>query len=420
VSAGDAPPASVASEKAVIGAVMLSGGEALDELTLTPQDFAHGAYSRIYEQALALHEARRPVDQFTLADSLPARYEFEVHDAAGSVFAWHNVGYYADLVAEASLRRRVAEAGQMLVNLARDGDGAALPDLARTLLDSQLGAPKGHLVPTMHDRFEVYMQRMAEPVHGTPTPWANLTEALGGGLRPGGFYVIGARPGVGKSAIALQLANALGDTGPVLFSSLEMGEQEVALRVFAQQNRIPFTNLLHNTLAPFMRERLMAWRAVNPMNIAIDDTPDMTVFDIRNRARSMHRNRPLAGIVVDYLQLMRDPRDLPRHEKVAEMTRNLKLLSRELQIPVIACSQLNRESTRRGDGTPSLSDLRESGSIEQDADVVILLHRDDDDAGLTPGEELALILAKNRQGRTGTVFTQWQGEFVRAMSSANG
>lgn len=403
-----------ASEQAVIGAVVISGGEALDLITLNADDFESPAYAAIFVAASEMHADGQPVDQYLLMDTLP-QHATLIGDAADVTFSWANVAFYAEKVATHALRRRLRDAGRAIIEMStsEDTDPAALPDLTRSALDRSIGATREAPLASLRERFDVVLRQLEERPEVVPTPWPRINAALNGGLRHGGFYVIGARPGVGKSVVALQLAHALSLKGPVLFSSLEMEEKEIVARLWAQQCQIPFSRVMANTMSDFMWERLMTWRATDPMSIVFDDTPGVSVFDIRNRARSMHRQRPLAGVVVDYLQLMEDDRDIKRWEKVAEMTRRLKLLSRELQVPVIACSQLNRESSRRGDGRPGLSDLRESGSIEQDADVVMLLDRDTSD----PDSDLAVNLAKNRQGQTGITYLSWEGTFVRAVDA---
>jgi replicative DNA helicase len=409
------------SELAVLGCVLIGGGEVLDRIDLSVDDFLATSHARIFEAMLAMHAEGVPIDRFLLADRLP-KLTGEIEAAAAAVWSPESAEFYADQVAQGALQRRVAQAGDTIRELAHATPVETLADGARTALDQAIGNAQRARLSRMHERFGAMLDRLDLQVEYVPTPWPEVDSLLSGGMSPGRFYVIGARPGMGKSAIALQLAHELSLRGTVLFSSLEMGEAEVTYRLWAQQARIPLRHILRNEMTPEMLARLMRWRVQDPQSIAVDDTSSVSVWDIRNQARSLAREGRLAGVVVDYLQLMTDPRDLPRHEKVAEMTRGLKQLSRELDTVVIACSQLNRESTRRADGRPTLADLRESGSIEQDADVVILLDRDTDqrpDPVTQRGADLVIAVAKNRQGDLGAALTEWQGEFVRARDWSN-
>jgi replicative DNA helicase len=196
--------------------------------------------------------------------------------------------------------------------------------------------------------------------------------------------------------------------GAVAFASLEMGRMELHKRIISIGASIPMDSTMNNTLTPAEWERLARFKEEIRPNIAIDDRAEVSIYDIRSFARSVHRTMPLKGVIVDYLQLMSSKDNRPRHEIVAEMSRQLKILARDLEVPVIALSQLNRNSELRSDKRPSLADLRESGAIEQDSDVVILLHQEDD--------LIMLDIAKNRQGPPALVKLRWEGEYARAVS----
>jgi replicative DNA helicase len=220
---------------------------------------------------------------------------------------------------------------------------------------------------------------------------------------------------VGKSVIALQLAKALTAKGAVAFSSLEMSEADVQIRAVAADLRIDLARLMKRDLLATdwakIRDRRAAWQNVP---LYIDDNSGVTLTDIKRFARSVNRRQPLAGLVVDYLQLMAQPAGdkRPRHEFVADMSRQLKILAMEMHIPVIALSQLNRGSTQRQDNMPQISDLRESGAVEQDADVVILLHREI--MGETSGD-LSMLIAKQRNGPTGFAALDFWGHYSMAL-----
>jgi replicative DNA helicase len=230
-----------------------------------------------------------------------------------------------------------------------------------------------------------------------------------GGLRPGCLYVIGARPGVGKTTFALQLAKHLTRYGAVSFSSLEMSRNDINMRVIAQDLKMDLSKLLDRRLTPSdwakISERRGAWEK---MPLMINDQSTSSVIDVQRHARSVSRRQPLAAVFVDYLQLMSQPAGYrgERHQFIADSSRQLKLLAMEMDIPVVALSQLNRGSESRADRVPQMSDLRESGAVEQDADVVTLMHRE------ILGDnqmDLSLIVAKNRHGTTDTANLDFHG-----------
>jgi replicative DNA helicase len=286
-------------------------------------------------------------------------------------------------------------------------------ELARKEVDSTSKATT-HTVRSFGETIDEMLGQLDEKPDLIPTPWESVNEIIGG-LRPGGLYVVGARPSVGKSVIALQLAKAMTAKGSVAFSSLEMSEADVQTRAVSGDLRIDLGRLLRRDLTPGdwtkIRDRRAAWQNVP---LYIDDNSGVTITDIKRFARSVNRRQPLAGLVVDYLQLMAQPAgdSRPRHEFVSDMSRQLKILAMDLKIPVVALSQLNRGSTQREDKMPTISDLRESGSIEQDADVVILLHRE------IMGEkrgDLAMLVAKNRNGATDVANLTFWGHYSLAL-----
>jgi replicative DNA helicase len=420
------PPHDVMAEQSALGGMMLSAAAVDDVLELVQgRDFYLPKHEVVFDAIAAQRGRGEPTDVVTVTDALQkaglisraggAEY---LHTMTGLVPTAANAGHYASIVAEKAILRRLVEAGTRVVQMgfASEGDPAALLDLAIAEVTAAAGArraPVRMMSQTIIDTFG----RLGEEVEQVPSPWRSLNTYLGG-FRPGKMYVIGARPGVGKTAIALQIAMELAHKGTVAFCSLEMGEEEINLRAMSQGAGVPLRALLG--FRPLTREedqRIAMWRATAPLSIAVDDRANVTVTDVRAFARSVAQadpKRPLAGVVVDYLQLMSDPRDISRQEKVSEMSRQLKILSRTLEVPVIALSQLNRGPEARADKKPALSDLRESGSIEQDADVVILLHRDmeaKDDAS----DVMLMFIGKNRQGPTGLARARWQGEYVRAL-----
>lgn len=259
----------------------------------------------------------------------------------------------------------------------------------------------------MADTVDETIKQMQEPARFVPTPWADLNHLIGG-WRPGALYVIGARPGSGKTLMGLQAAINMVGRGSVLMSTLEMSRAEIHMRVFSQLMHIPLTNILDSNMTPTEWERLQGYRADGWERFYVDDNPSATVESIRRNARTINRKQPLAAIVVDYLQLMENAgkSDKKRHELIGQWTRQLKIMAKKFDVPVLILSQLNRDSTKQGQ-LPTLADLRESGSIEQDADVVLLLHRDDSQPG-----DLNVLVAKNRHGMRDNIKLNWEGTFA--------
>lgn len=401
------------AELSVLGAVLLTGGRVLDELTLDGADFHSPAHEAIWDLMGSLHAAGRPVEAGVVAMEL-GRAEVRVdpmliHRALETVSSPGSAPHYADLVADAALRRRLALAGTTVAELARDGHtGAEVLERAEALVGQAAGRSQHAQVRFMGDTLEHTLDMLeAGPAGVIPTPWAGLNDLLGG-LTPGAMYVVGARPSAGKSLVGLHLARTMAAHGAAGLVSLEMTVDEVNMRAIAQDTGVSLTRLTRRNLTErdwqLIADRMEALSA-EPLAV-LDDT-SATLADIRRWARALHRRRPLSGLVVDYLQLMHqdhgDRRD--RHVFVSDMSRRLKMLAGELNIPIVVLSQLNRASEGRSDPRPRMSDLRESGSIEQDADVVLLLHRDGED----PAAPLEVIVAKHRNGPKGSVDLTFLG-----------
>lgn len=398
------------AERAILGGILVTNGKCMDDLNLQPDDFYEIKTSKLFALARKMHLNGEGIDAITIS----AHPEFKQTGVTSvelfvlNDFAIHtdNIDYYANLVYEASIRRKVINASQNIIHDAGSLDFAFLTETSRKRLDDAVGV-KHNSVTFIGDEIGTTLDAMQEPSKAYPTPWALLTKAIGG-FRAGSLYTIGARPGKGKTSIGLQCAMTLSRDGAVAFSSLEMGRMELHKRIISIGASIPMDSTMNNSMTQPEWERLARFKEEIRPNIAIDDRAEVTIHDIRSFARSVHRVMPLKGVVVDYLQLMSSKDNRPRHEIVAEMSRQLKILARDLEVPVIALSQLNRNAEQRTDKKPSLADLRESGAIEQDSDVVILLHQEED--------ILMLDIAKNRQGPPALVKLRWEGEFARAVS----
>lgn len=397
------------AELAVLGAVIATGGACIDDLALRGGDFAEPDRGDLYEVMKRMRGNGQHIDAVTLSNANPSKAAFvwSLEEHTPFVYA---VESYGQIVSENGLRRRLGHVAQALAEAARTTDAALLVDKARELVDEAVGQT-GTKVHFVRDILPSVLDKLAAKEVFVPSPWPSLNRAIGG-LRPGAVYVVAARPGMGKTVIAAQLAACLAQQGLVAFSSLEMTEDELVSRLIAERLSIMVGKIKDSRLTEKDWKVLGDGRKqLEDLNIAIDDRSGVAASDVRTFARSVTRHGKLAGVVVDYMQLMTSRQKMDRHLQVAEFSRQLKIMAKDLQVPVIALSQLNRNSESSALAQPKLSDLRESGAIEQDADVVILLRRE----GEYPSERLILDVAKNRHGETGEVSLAWQGEFSRAV-----
>lgn len=394
-------------ERALVGAAIRTPA-ALDDTNATSDDFADIRLGALWGLITQMRNTGEPVDHTTINANLGRIPEIERRGIGpGEIFDLYQAApvaasadYYARLVVNDAARRKLVAAGTRIVQLA-DGDSAIDPaeivEMARAEIDSTHRATATTRV--VSDRIDATLDDLSTPSRATPTPWGSINQLIDG-WRPGALYVVGARPGVGKTILGVEAAIGLAQHGPVAFSSLEMPEAELHARLIARVAEVSISRLDRREVTPEDWKKIAAARQRLNLDISIDDRGLVTTTDIRSHARSLSRRGQLAGIVVDYLQLMSSPRGdkRPRHEVVASFSRDLKLLAKELDCPVIALSQLNRGSMDRADKRPQLSDLRESGAVEQDSDVVILLHEDTDD-----DTKVSALVAKNRHGARGDV-----------------
>lgn len=418
----DNPTHDAVAEQSVLGAMLLSR-DAISDIAdiLDGGDFYQPKHETIYRTILDVHTKGSPVDAITINDALTQMGEISrtggaayTHQLAMSVPSASAGAYYAEIVAHAATRRRLTAAGRKIQDIA--GSGGAVDELveaARREVD-QTSRATGSVVQSFGETIDIMLGTLDQDINHHPTPWAALNDIIGG-LRPGALYVVGARPSVGKSVVALNLAQGLAQHGSVAFSSLEMSNNDVQIRAVSSDLNLDVSRLIERNLTPgdwaMIRDRRATWEHVP---LFVDDNSGVTITDIKRFARSVNRRKPLAGVIVDYLQLMSQPHGdkRPRQEFVADMSRQLKIMAMDMQIPVIALSQLNRASEARQDKMPMLSDLRESGAVEQDADVVILLHRE------IMGEnrdDLSMLVAKNRHGATGLAELSFWGHYSKCL-----
>jgi replicative DNA helicase len=427
------PPMNLEAERALLGACLLSG-RALDEASemVTAADFYRPAHSAIFAAALALVGKGEPVDPVTVSGQLQRDGELVRVGGAPylltlieSVPVAENAGWYAERVVDAATRRRLIEVGQRAMQLAgSDGDADSAVEKARADLDAVAehirAGVEGTDIETLASDAVVRYGSAANT--GLPTPWKDLNAGLNGGLRPGTLTVVGARPGMGKSVLGVNLCLHVAQSGlGALFVSLEMPSAEVTDRVISALSLVSYSRILSRSLENSDWERIeSAVDRLTGLGFRVVDKPYMTLMAIRSLARSFARGEHgLSVLVVDYIQLMQPAESRQsRQEQVAGFSRGLKLLAKELNVPVVALAQLNRGSEQRTDKKPTMSDLRESGAIEQDADHVMLLHRDDEDEARIG--EIDVLMVKNRGGGTATVTLSWAPHYqqIRCMAAA--
>lgn len=426
-----APPHSVEAEESVLGAVLLSSEAANVALEkLHPDDFYIPSHQSIFEAITALFDTNQPIDAVTVSDALRRLDALEQSGGPGylaqllaAVPTASNIEHYAGIVEEHALRRRLQRVGGDVAQIATrmEDDIATVLDQAEqsvfAVSERRIGeglAPIDPLLGPAIERAEELNRRGGE-VTGLSTGFRDLDRKLAG-LHPSNLLIVAARPGMGKSALALNIAqNAAIDDHPVAIFTLEMSREEVVSRMLCASGRIDSQRLRSGQLGESDFTKLSnAASILYKKPIFVDDSPGLTVTEIRAKCRRMARRPGLSLVVVDYLQLMQGSGQENRQQEIAAISRSLKNLARELEVPVIALSQLNRSMEQREDKRPRLSDLRESGSLEQDADVVMFIYRHEyyhPEAQETKGiAEIAI--AKHRQGATGRIDMTFLPEFT--------
>ena len=430
---GRIPPSAIEVEESLIGAMLLSQeAVSIAYETVQPEDFYRPLHGQIFSAIIALANAGEPVDYVTVQAKLQERGAVAVELAVLSSLQMNtpsasNAQHYAEIVREkAQQRRLIAVAGEIVDDayIATD-DVVGLIDEAERKIN-QIGddrkidsvSPLQRLLLSEADILEQRGETRGQ-FNGLETGYRSLDLVLQG-LQPNSLTIVGARPAMGKTAFALGIAVHVGAVvqRPVLFFSLEMSRQELAERILASTARIDSSKLRTGDLSDSDWNRAHeAFGYLQSAKIFIDDNPSLTVMDVRSRARRIkQQNGDLGVVIIDYLQLMSSRgRAENRQVEVSEMSRSLKILARELGCPVIALSQLSRKLEERADKRPMMSDLRESGSLEQDADVVLFLFRPEQygEVANDKKSEAEIIVGKNRNGPTRTAHLTWRGEFAR-------
>ncbi len=438
-SAGDrTPPQDMAAEQSVLGAMLISK-DAIADVTesLRGADFYRPSHETIHDAIIDLYGRSEPVDMVTVAAELTKRGELQrvggapyLHTLSQNVPIAANAGYYADIVREKAVLRRLVDAGTRIVQIgyAGEGDVDDIVDEAQAevykITEKRSGedyAPLSEIMAGVLDEIEAIGNREAG-LYGVPTGFADLDE-LTNGLHAGQMIIVAARPGAGKSTLALDLCRAasINNNLATAFFSLEMTRSEITMRLLSAEAKVPLNHIRNGNMTDDDWGKLARKMGeVSSAPMFIDDSPNMTMMEIRAKARRLKQRHDLKLMVIDYMQLMTSGKKVEsRQLEVSEFSRQIKLLAKELGIPIIALSQLNRGPEQRSDKRPMLSDLRESGSLEQDADMVILLHREDmyERESTRPGEA-DLIVAKHRNGPTREITVAFQGHYSRFVDMA--
>ncbi len=426
------PPQNVEAEQSVLGAMMLSKDAMADVIEVVrATDFYKPAHETIFDTAVKLYNSGDPVDALTVGAELQRAGAIAriggteyLHTLIAMVPSAASAGYYARLVREQSILRKLVEAGTRIANMGYDADGAEVDDVVDSAQaeifavterrNSEDYLPIGEIMERTLEEVDAASSREGQML-GIPTGFRQLDD-LTGGFQAGQMIVIAARPAIGKSTLGLDIARAASvsaNKASVIFS-LEMSREEITKRMLAAESGVKLTKLTKGPMGPNDWERLAATAArVSKAPLFIDDSPNMSLMEIRAKCRRLKQQHDLSLVVVDYLQLMSSGRKVEsRQQEVSEFSRALKLLAKEIEVPVIAISQLNRGPEQRQEKRPMLSDMRESGAIEQDADIVILLHRDDAyDRDNRPGEA-DFIVAKHRSGPTDTISVAFKKDYA--------
>ena len=431
---GKIPPNDVEAEQAVIGS-MLTDKEAVSAAieVLKPEDFYREDNRIIFEAILSLYGRSEPIDIITIKSELSSMGKFEavggleyIAELPDKVPTTANVEQYIKIVEEKSVLRNLIKTANEIITLGYDQtqevdsiiDGAEKKIFEVMQKKNQKGYTpiKDILVETFTELEQLYNQK--QRITGIPTGFSDL-DFRTSGLHNSDLILVAARPAMGKSAFALNIATnaAVRAKVPVAIFSLEMSKEQMTSRILCSEAMVDSNKVRTGKIDDEEWGKLAAASGeLSEANIYIDDTPGISIMEIRAKCRKMKIEKNIGLVVIDYLQLVQGSgkRGSSREQEIAEISRSLKILAKEINVPVIALSQLSRAPEQRPDHRPMLSDLRESGSIEQDADIVMFLYRDDYYNEDREKKNIAeVILAKHRAGSTGTVELLWLGNYTK-------
>ncbi len=437
---GRTPPQDLTAEQSVLGAMLLSKDAIADVIeSVRGTDFYRPAHETVFDAVLDLYGRGEPADAVTVAAELQRRGELArvggapyLHTLVAGVPIAANAAYYAQIVREKSILRRLVDAGTRIAQMgyAEQGEVDDVVDAAQTEVynvserrTSEDYLPLAEILPATIDEMEAIESRDGRS-GGVPTGFVDLDE-LTNGLHPGQMVVVAARPGAGKSTLGLDLCRSASikhGLSSAIFS-LEMNRVEISMRLLSAEARVSLQEMRTGKLSETSWQKLVRRMGdVSSAPLFIDDSANLTMMEIRAKARRLKQRHDLKLIVIDYLQLMTSGKRVEsRQVEVSEFSRQIKLLAKEIEVPIVAISQLNRGPEQRNEKKPMLSDLRESGAIEQDADMVILIHRPDmyerehERAG-----EADFIVAKHRAGPIRDVTVSFQGHYSCFADMASG
>lgn len=441
------PPQNLEAEMSVLGGVLLEN-EALNRTLeyLTTSDFYRESHRKIFNSLLALSDKSEPADLVTLTAELKNRGELE--DVGGSTYlatlvdyvpTAANITYYCKLVKEKSIARKLIEVSTDIATSGYDGgDMEEILDRAeKSIFEISENRTRPSYFPVrdiLKDTFKSIekLYERKELITGVPTGYHDL-DKMTAGLQPSDLVIVAGRPSMGKTAFALNLieyATAHADNPvPAVIFSLEMSKEQLVQRMLCSLAKVDAGRLRTGHLGESDWPKLtMAAGQLNETELYIDDTPAISVLELRSKARRLKAEHGLGLIIVDYLQLMRGSNPESRQQEISEISRSLKALAKELELPVVALSQLNRSLESRTDKRPMMADLRESGAIEQDADVIMFVYREavycedcrsrEKTCEKGHDKDAEIIIGKQRNGPIGTVHLTFRGEFTRFENQA--
>ncbi|MBN1341174.1 MAG: replicative DNA helicase [Phycisphaerae bacterium] len=431
------PPQSIEAEQSLLGSIVLDSEVVADVLRVMGPEgkerFYRNDHRLLYETLVEMYDSRQPIDAVSLRVELARRGLLEeiggiqyIVDLVQSVPSAANFEHYAHIVRDKALLRDLIRAAGELMETAYAGAESAkqiLDQAEQKIFDVAGQRITGHadsLKDLLKQIYDQLADRSDDYVSGLPTGYYELDE-ITSGLQPGEMIVVAARPSMGKTALGLNIAeNIAADEGKVaLFFSMEQSAQQVAQRILCGRSAIDSHRLRKGRISEDDVQHLgMICGELEHAPLLIDDTPGMSPLELRSKARRLHFKHHLSAIFVDYLQLMHVAKRIDsRQQEVSEISRALKALARELNVPVVVIAQLNRQAEGREGHRPRMSDLRESGAIEQDADVILLLHREDyyrqSQPDFVPDNTAEVIIAKQRNGPTGLIKLLWDSRLTR-------
>jgi replicative DNA helicase len=430
------PPQDISAEESILSAIFISNDSLHDIIAiLSSEDFYKGAHQKIFQAILELALKDEPADLVTVVNRLKEKEELEDVGGAGYLAfiadaapVAGNAVYYANIIkGKSSLRKLISASSQIIEKCMKDrGDFEDILDFAEATIFNIASKKAGSSFKSLSELINLNIDKLEAQqgasggLAGLSTGYTRLNK-ITSGLQKSDLIILAARPSMGKTALALNIARnvAIAEQKPVGVFSLEMSKEQLSMRLLTSEARIDSNRLRTGFISPEDWQNVTdAAGLLNEIPLFIDDTPSITAMEIRTKARKLYQKyNELGLIVIDYLQLMKPSfREERRDLEIAEISRSLKALAKELNVPVLALSQLNRMLEQRSNKRPMLQDLRESGALEQDADIVAFIYRDDvyNKEPDNPNKGTAeIIVEKNRNGATGTAFMHFLGQYTR-------